>query len=115
MSNLIELQRYTGEWPAGDRDANFKSDVACYTAADPLPTLQNLSRGTGIPVGCLARYILVKWAASGSDAMMALGPIVLRQMQDQIDSAETAGTDQARLAAYHALRQIIGWLALGDK
>ena len=115
MSNPIELQRYTDAWSPADRDANFKAEVACYTAADPLPTLQNLSRGTGIPLGCLARYILVKWAASGSEAMMSIGPIVLRQMQDQIDAAETTGTDEARLAAYAALRQIIGWLALGDK
>jgi hypothetical protein len=72
-----------------------------------------LSRGTGIPVGCLARYILVKWTASGAEALMAMGPIVLSQMQQQIEGAEAAGTDEARLRGYEALRQIVSWLALG--
>ena len=62
------LAPYRDTWPADDLDANFKAEVACYTSADPLPTLENLSRSTGIPVGCLARYILVKWTASGSEA-----------------------------------------------
>ena len=62
------LAPYRDTWPADDPDANFKAEVACYTSADPLPTLENLSRNTGIPVGCLARYILVKWTASGSEA-----------------------------------------------
>ena len=97
MAPTITLTPYRQEWSADDRDANFKSEVACYTTADPLPTLENLSRDTGIPVGCLARYILVKWTASGSEALMAMGPIVLTQMQQQIDEAETAGTDEARL------------------
>ena len=115
MSKPVELAPYHGTWPADDRNANFKAEVACYTAADPLPTLENLSRGTGIPVGCLVRYILVKWAASGSEALMAMGPIVLQQMQQQVDAAEAEGTEEARLRAYEALRQIVGWLALGDR
>jgi hypothetical protein len=40
-------------------------------------------------------------------------PIVFRQMQQQIDQAEAAGTDAARLQAYQALRIIIHWLGLG--
>jgi len=113
VSSTITLAAYRDTWPAEDRDANFKAEVACYTTADPLPTLENLSRGTGIPVGCLARYVLVKWTASGSEALMAMGPIVLTQMQQQIEEAESAATDEARLRAYEALRQIISWLAMG--
>jgi hypothetical protein len=113
MAPTITLTPYRGVWSADDRHANFKSEVACYSTADPLGTLENLSSGTGIPVGCLARYILVKWTASGSEALMAMGPIVLTQMQQQVEEAEAAGTDDARLRAYHALRQIVSWLALG--
>lgn len=113
MAPTITLTPYRDSWPADDRDANFKSEVACYTTADPLPTLENLSRGTGIPVGSLARYILVKWTASGSEALMAMGPIVLAQMQQQFEEAEAVGTDEARLQAYQALRQIVSWLAMG--
>jgi hypothetical protein len=114
MAPTITLIPYREKWSADDRDANFKSEVACYTTADPLPTLQNLSHGTGIPVGCLARYILVKWTASGAEALMAMGPIVLSQMQQQIAEAEAANTDEARLRAYEALRQMISWLASPD-
>jgi hypothetical protein len=113
MPPTITLASYRDAWPADDRDANFKSEVACYSTADPLPTLENLSRGTGIPVGCLARYILVKWTASNSEALMAMGPIVLTQMQQKVEEAEAANTDDARLRAYQALRQIVSWLAMG--
>ena len=115
MASTITLAPYRGAWSADDKDANFKAEVAGYSTADPIPTLENLSRGTGIPLGSLARYILVKWAASGSEALMATGPIVLAQMREKIEEAERAGTDVARLEAYHALRQIVTWLALGDK
>jgi hypothetical protein len=114
MPSTITLEPYHGVWSANDRDANFKAEVACYTAADPLPTLENLSRGTGIPVGCLARYILVKWTASGSEALMTIGPIVLAQMRQQVETAEAVGTDAARLQAYEALRQIVSWLQAGQ-
>ncbi|HEY3836158.1 MAG TPA: DUF6027 family protein [Bryobacteraceae bacterium] len=113
MPATLTLEPYRDTWSPDDRDANFKADVACYTTADPLPTLENLSRGTGIPVGCLARYILVKWTASGADALLSMGPIVVRQMQEKIEDAEQAGTGEARLEAYQALKHIVTWLALG--
>jgi len=113
MAGTITLEQYRDTWAAGDRDANFKAEVACYTVADPLPTIETLSRNTGIPVGCLVRYVLVKYAASGSEALMAMGPIVLQQMQQQVEKAEAAGTAEARLAAYDALRQIVEWLRRG--
>jgi hypothetical protein len=55
----VELRPYRDTWPADDRHANFKAEVACYTAADPFPTLENLSKGTGIPVDSLIRYVRV--------------------------------------------------------
>ena len=109
----MNLYPYTDTWDANDRHANFKAEVALYTAADPLPTLEVLSRDTGIPVPCLVRYVLVKYAASGADALLAMGPIVLRQMEERIEKAEAAGTDEARLEAYEALRQIVSWLRAG--
>jgi hypothetical protein len=109
----MELHPYQADWPEDDPHANFKAEVAAYSVADPLPTLENLSKTTGIPVPALIRYILVKYTASGTDALLHLPPLVFQQMQEQIDRAEVAGTDQARLAAYAALRQIVGWLALG--
>ena len=109
----MQLYAYTETWEPDDPHANFKADVATYTVVDPLPTIEGLSGATGVPVPCLIRYVLVKYAASGADAMLAMGPLVLRQMQDQIDAAELAGTPEARLQAYEALRQIIAWLQIG--
>lgn len=75
-----------------------------------MPTLENLSQLTGIPVTTLVRYILVKYTASGSEAVLSMGPIVFKQMQDQVTRAEAEGSDEARLKAYKALQQIIAWL-----
>jgi len=110
----VELRPYRESWPADDPHANFKAEVAAYTSADPLPTLQNLSNMSGIPVECLIRYVLVKYAASGAEALLAMRPVVLRQMEQHVAEAEQAGSDAARLKAYEALKAMIAWLALGE-
>jgi hypothetical protein len=98
-----------------DPHANFRAEVECYTAADPGPTMENLSALTGIPVDRLIRYVLVKYAASSSDALLSMDPIVFRQMREQIAKAEAEDTDAARLKAYGALKEIIAWMGLpGD-
>ena len=109
----MQLYPYTDSWEEQDPHANFKAEVAHYTVADPLPTLEGLSQETGIPMPCLIRYILVKYAASNADALMAMGPLVLQQMEQQIAAAEAEGSDQARLKAYEALSQIVSWLRAG--
>jgi len=109
----MELLPYRDRWAADDPHANFKAEVASYTLADPLPTLERLSESTGIPAGCLARYVLVKWAASGAEALLRMDPVVLQQLQAHVARAEAAGTAAARLEAYEALRQMIAWLAAG--
>ena len=109
----MELYPYEDSWEADDPHANFKEEVALYSVVDPLPTLENLSKDTGIPVPALIRYILVKYTASGSDAVLAMTPYVLRQMQAHVNKAETADTVDARLAAYESLRQMIQWLTMG--
>ena len=107
---LMDLKPFRDSWSEDDPHANFKAEVACYTAADPLPTLENLSKNTGIPVGSLVRYVLVKYAASGSEAVLAMDPIVFRQMRDLVHNAEEQGSDEARLKAYAALKDIVSWL-----
>jgi hypothetical protein len=108
----MNLPRYTDTWTADDPHANFKAEVACYTVHDPLPTLERLSAGTGVSVECIVRYVLVKYATSGGDALLAMTPIVFRQMQDIVERAEQGGED-AKLAAYDSLKNIVQWLALG--
>jgi hypothetical protein len=95
-----------------DEHAAFRHEVDCYSAVDPMPTLENLSALTGIPLDRLVRYVLVKYAASASDALLSMDPIVFRQMREHIAKAETAGSDAARLQAYTALRDMIAWLGL---
>ena len=109
-SRQVILHPFQGSWSPGDQDANFKDEVANYSRVDPMTTLDNMSRNLDIPVGALVRYILVKWAASGSEGLMEIGPIVVRQMQDQVDKAEALDSDEARLEAFHALKQIVSWL-----
>lgn len=114
LTLMVDLYPYTESWMDNDPHANFKADVALYTVADPLPTLENLSKATGVPMPCLVRYVLVKYAASGADALLSMSPIVVQQMTDQVAKAEAANTDAARLVAYDVLCQMIGWLQLGD-
>ena len=109
----MELRPYRDAWRADDPHANFKSEVANYTTTDPLPTLERLSAGTGIPVECLVRYVLVKWAASGSEALLAMPIIVFEQMREHVDRAEQSATDEARLRAYAALKDMVAWLVAG--
>jgi len=56
--------------------------------------------------------VLVKYAASGSDALLSMEPIVFRQMREQIERAEEDGSDAAKLRAYAALKDMIGWLRM---
>lgn len=110
MSDDVRLERYTGPWAPDDPDANFKAEVAERTRVDPLPTLRNLAGATGIPVGALVRYVLVRWASEGSEALLALGPPTVERLWGHVAAAEAAGTDAARLEAYEALRAMLGWL-----
>lgn len=106
----MNLRAFRDSWPDDDPHANFKAEVACYTAADPMPTIEKLSQSTGIPAECLVRYVLVKYAASGSEALMAMQPIVFRQMREHVARAEEDGSDAAKLKAYAALKDMIAWM-----
>lgn len=108
----LDLPRYEADIAPDDPDANFKEEVAAVTRQDPLPTLENLSAATGIPVPALVRYILVRWTSEGHEMLLHTGPRLLRRMQSLIDDAEAAGTDAARLEAYRSLSQIVAWLGL---
>ncbi len=93
-----------------DPDANFKRDVALYSRIDPMPTLEGMSRNLNLPVGVIVRYVLVKWATSGSEGAMELGPKVVGQMASIVAEAEELGEDGARLEAYEKLSEMVSWL-----
>jgi len=110
IGQTIVLEPYEGVWPPDDPDAGFRRLVAEYSRIDPLPTLEVLSRNKGIPLGALVRFVLARYCTSGSDALLEMGPRVVRQMDGIVREAEALGTDEARLNAYSALKAIVSWL-----
>ena len=108
----VELTPWTGPWAEDDPDANFKSDVALYAHVDPMATISNLARSLHMPEGAIVRYVLAKWASGGSGGLLELGPSMVHRLFDPIEKAESEGTDEARLAAYEQLRQMVSWLRL---
>ena len=104
------LERWNGPWPPDDPDANFKAEVASYRLARPLDTLAGMSRSLGVPVGALAHYVLARWATTGSEGLLHIGGATVQRMWALCEAAEEAGTDDARLEAFAALRGIVSWL-----
>jgi hypothetical protein len=107
---LVELVAWAGPWDDDDPDANFKSDIALHCRTDPLTTITNLATAIDVPVGAVVRYVLARWASEGSSGLLEIGPRMARRLQEPFDAAEAAGTDEARLAAYHQVRQMVAWL-----
>jgi hypothetical protein len=109
----VALVRFDEPWTDDDPYANLKADVAAYGHLDPLVTLAGLSEASGVPVGALARYVLARWAAGGNEAILELGTSGVDHLARVVAQAEVAGTDDARLAAYATVRELIGWLRAG--
>jgi hypothetical protein len=106
----VELLPWTEPPSPDDPDANFKHDLALYAHVDPLATIRTLSENLHVPVGALCQYVLAKWATGGSGGLLELGPTMTRRLNEVCDEAEATGTDEARLAAYEQLRQMLDWL-----
>lgn len=111
-TQVVVLESWSGPWDTDDPDANYKAEIALYANSDPLSTLQAMSDAMDIPVGAIVRYVLARYASSGSGAILEIGPTMIEKLWHPIDRAETAGTDEARLAAYDQLRQMVSWLRL---
>jgi hypothetical protein len=109
-ATTVEIAGWAGPWSDDDPDANFKEDIAAHAPLDPLSTLTNLSRSIDVPVGALVHYVLAKWASEGSAGLLEVGPRMVRRLHDTFTAAEDVGTDEARLAAYDEVRQIVSWL-----
>lgn len=110
ITRTITLEPYTATWPDDDPDAGFRASVADYSRLDGLATLEVLSRNKSIPIGALVAFIVGRYSASGSDAILEVGPVVIDQMDSLVQKAESAATDEARLDAYASLKAIVSWL-----
>jgi hypothetical protein len=107
---VVVLESWDGPWDDDDPDANFKADIALHCRTDPLATITNLARAIDVPVGAVVRYVLARWASEGSSGLLEIGPRMTRRLREPFDAAELDGTDEARLAAYHQVRQMVAWL-----
>lgn len=111
-SRSVELIGWRGPWADDDPDANFKTDIALYANVDPMTTISRLAEAINVPEGALVHYVLAKWASGGSSGLLELGPAMVHRLWSPIERAEDADTDEARLAAYDQLRQLVSWLRL---
>ena len=112
MSNgrTITLEEFIWAQDESDKDANFKKEVALYTMNDPMPTIDRISNNLDVPVGAIVKYILTKWAAYGSEALLEAGPDMVEKMSDIFEDAEKSGTENSRLQAYFSVKGIVSWL-----
>jgi hypothetical protein len=108
----LVLEPWAGPWAPDDPDANYKTEIALYSTQDPMRTLRALGEAIGVPVGAIARYVLARYATSGSGGLLELGPSMVHRLWEPIETAEAGGTDEDRLHAYEQLRQMISWLRL---
>jgi hypothetical protein len=63
-----------------DSNQNFRDSVALSLLADPRPTLENLAGNTGLPYEEVVHHALVRYAASGAEALLAWDPHALREL-----------------------------------
>ncbi len=66
-------------------------------------TFEALSKTTGIAVGDLVHYALVRWAASGAELLMVVEPEAMREL-----------VDARRRQDWDAVAGIIDWLSAGQ-
>jgi Family of unknown function (DUF6027) len=109
---IVKLERWNGPWAADDPDANFKTDIALYGKVDPFATVAALGENLGVPAGAICRYVLARWATEGSGGLLELGPRMVQRLWAVCEEAEARDDDDARLAAYDQLRQMLSWLRL---
>jgi len=84
--------------------------MAAYRLVDPLRTLRGLSREVDVPTEALAHYVLAKYAVAGSEGLMQVGSTAVERMWSVCREAVADGSDEARLAAFDTLEQMISWL-----
>jgi hypothetical protein len=86
--------------PPEHRD--FARQTELSRAVDPMSTFRMLSEETGVAVEDLVHHALVRWAAAGAEALLAVEPQVLRDL-----IAARKREDWATVAG------IIDWLEAG--
>jgi len=63
-----------------DGDENFRQAVRQSLLVDPRPTFENLAANTGLRYEEVVHHALVRYAASGAEALLAIEPQALREL-----------------------------------
>jgi hypothetical protein len=63
-----------------DPGGRFRAQVAASLASDPMPTFRTLAARLGVPVDDVVHYALHRWAAAGSEALLAGPPEALVEL-----------------------------------
>lgn len=66
--------------PKSPGDQNFRDAVAVSRLVDPRPTFENLARSTGLSYEDVVHHALVRYAASGAEALLAIEPQALTEL-----------------------------------
>jgi len=69
-----------------DPGGRFREAIAASLAADPMPTFTELASRLGVPVEHVVHYALWRWAAAGSEALLAAPPEVLERLRDAAEA-----------------------------
>jgi hypothetical protein len=85
-----------------DLHADFRQAVADSRLVDPYPTFRRLSEVTGVPEADLVHHALARWVSAGSEALLFIGPQVLREL-----------TTARRAGDWDKVAGIIDWLEAG--
>jgi hypothetical protein len=80
----------------------FARQAELSLTVDPLPTFENLSKATGVPVDTLVHHALVRWTSAGAEALLSIEPRALREL---IDARQDEDWDK--------VGGLIDWLAAG--
>ncbi|MBM3262464.1 MAG: hypothetical protein FJY97_03440 [candidate division Zixibacteria bacterium] len=84
-------------------DQNFIDAVKVAAGVDPMPTVRQLARNVGLSPEEIVHYVLVQWASSGAEALMATPPLALRQLKAAADAGDTK-----------KVQGIVSWLLAGE-
>lgn len=80
----------------------FARQAELSLTVDPMPTFENLSQATGVPVGTLVHHALVRWTSAGAEALLSIEPQALTDL-----IAARKAEDWPKLAG------IVDWLESG--
>jgi hypothetical protein len=66
--------------PVPPEHREFARQAELSLTVDPMPTFENLSKATGVPVDTLVHHALVRWTSAGAEALLSIDPQVLTDL-----------------------------------